>query len=223
MAQRRMFTQEITDSDAFLEMPVSTQNLYFHLGMKCDDDGFCNKVRNVMTMCKANDDDYKLLIAKRFIIVFESGVMVIKHWRMHNYIQNDRYKETSFLEEKSKLYLKDNKSYTLDSAQGVPCIQNGYKVETQVRLGKASKEKDSKVFVVPTIEEIKEYAISRNRLDLAQKFFDYFESGNWIDSKGNKVKNWKQKFITWEQHNACNQSQSNTERGIKVDEGRWKI
>lgn len=153
MAQRRMFTQEITDSDAFLEMPVSTQNLYFHLGMKCDDDGFCNKIRNVMTTCKANDDDFKLLVAKRFVILFESGVMVVKHWKMHNYIQNDRYKETSFIEEKSRLYIKENRAYTLDSTQGVPCIQNVSKTDTQYRLGENSKDKNS--IEKNSIEEVK--------------------------------------------------------------------
>ena len=100
MAERRMFAKTIIDSDAFLDMPLSAQSLYFHLSMRADDDGFINNPRKIQRMIGASDDDYKLLIAKNFIICFQSGVVVIKHWRIHNYIQSDRYKETVYLEEK---------------------------------------------------------------------------------------------------------------------------
>ena len=113
MAEKRMFTKKITESDAFLDMPPSTQMLYFHLNMSADDDGFVNNPRKIQRMCNASDDDMKLLIAKSFIIVFDSGIIVIKHWRMHNYIQSDRYKPTVYTDEKSMLKLKQNKSYTL--------------------------------------------------------------------------------------------------------------
>ena len=94
MAERRMFTKKIIDSDAFLDMPLSTQALYFHLGMRADDEGFINSPKKIQRMIGATDDDMKLLLAKRFIIAFESGVVVIKHWKMHNYIQADRFKPT---------------------------------------------------------------------------------------------------------------------------------
>lgn len=134
MAERRMFAKTIIDSDAFLDMPLSTQALYFHLSMRADDDGFINNCKKIQRMIGASDDDLKLLMAKRFIIPFDSGVVVIKHWKIHNYIQNDRYKETVYLEEKSQLQLKDNKAYTLK------CIHDGYTLETQDRIGKDSIE-----------------------------------------------------------------------------------
>lgn len=137
MAERRMFAKTIIDSDAFLDMPLSSQCLYFHLSMRADDDGFINNPRKIQRMVGASDDDLKLLIAKHFILTFESGVVVIKHWRIHNYLRNDRYKETVYLEEKSQLSLKENKSYTFDKTQGIPSgIPNGYQLDTQVSIGK---------------------------------------------------------------------------------------
>lgn len=113
MADRRMFAKTIIDSDAFLDMPLSSQSLYFHLSMRADDDGFLNNPKKVQRMIGASDDDLKLLIAKKFLIPFESGVVVIKHWRIHNYIQKDRYKPTVYADEKAQLRLKDNKAYSL--------------------------------------------------------------------------------------------------------------
>lgn len=136
MAERRMFTKKITNSDAFIDMPLSTQALYFHLNMEADDDGFNSSPKKIQRMIGASDDDLKLLFAKNFIIPFESGIVVIKHWKLHNYIRNDRYKETVYQEEKSMLELKENNVYTL----GIP---NGYQMDTQVRLGKDSIGKDS--------------------------------------------------------------------------------
>ena len=101
MAERRMFAKTIIDSDAFLDMPVSTQLLYFHLSMRADDDGFINNPKKIQRMVGCAEDDLKLLMAKRFIIQFESGVVVIKHWKIHNYIQSDRYKPTVYTQEKS--------------------------------------------------------------------------------------------------------------------------
>ena len=131
MAERRMFAKTIIDSDAFLDMPVSSQLLYFHLSMRADDDGFINNPKAIMRNARCNEDDLKLLIAKKFIIPFESGIVVIKHWKIHNYIRNDRYKETKYKEEKASLALDENNSYTL----GIPCDNQ---MDTQVRLGKDS-------------------------------------------------------------------------------------
>ena len=136
MAERRMFAKTITNSDAFLEMPISSQCLYFHLNMNADDDGFVNSPKRIQRMIGASDDDFKILIAKSFILTFESGVIVIKHWRLNNYIQKDRYKETVYLEEKNHLNIKDNKAYTFSNNDN--CIQNVYNPYTQVRLGKDS-------------------------------------------------------------------------------------
>ena len=123
MANKRMFTMKIVDSDAFLEMPLSTQCLYFHLNMRADDDGFIGNPKRICKLVGCNDDDLKLLIAKRFVLVFDNGVIVIKHWRMHNTIQKDRYVPTTYSDELKKLGIKDNKSYTL-SPMETKCIQN---------------------------------------------------------------------------------------------------
>ena len=128
-----MFAKTIIDSDAFLDMPLSSQSLYFHLSMRADDDGFNNNPKKVQRMIGASDDDLKLLVMKKFIIPFENGIIVIKHWKIHNYIQKDRYRETVYQDEKAMLQTKENKAYTL-------CIQDGYSMDTQVRIGKERKE-----------------------------------------------------------------------------------
>ena len=144
MAERRMFAKTIIDSDSFMDMPLSTQALYFHLSMRADDDGFINNPKKIQRMVGCGEDDLKLLIAKRFIIPFESGIVVIKHWKIHNYIRNDRYKPTVYVEEKSMLETKDNNGYTLKNDVGIP---NGYQMETQVRLGKDSIGKDNNKYI----------------------------------------------------------------------------
>ena len=132
MAERRMFAKTIIDSDAFIDMPVTSRLLYYDLAMRADDDGFVNSPKKIMRMIGASQDDLSVLITKKFIIPFDNGVVVIKHWRIHNYIQKDRYKPTKYEEEKSMLTLKENGAYSLDTT----CIQNGYTSDTQVRLGK---------------------------------------------------------------------------------------
>ena len=193
MAERRMFAKTIIDSDAFLEMPMSTQALYFHLSMRADDDGFLNNPKKIQRMVGATEDDLKLLIAKNFIITFESGVIVIKHWKIHNYIQKDRYKPTVYQEEKGQLTTKDNGSYTL-------CIQDVSNLETQVRLGKVSigKVNNKKVFKKPTLEEIQAYCDERNNGINAEAFYDFYESKDWMIGK-NKMKDFKACIRTWEQ------------------------
>ena len=221
MAERRMFAKTIIDSDAFLDMPMSTQALYFHLSMRADDDGFINNPKRIQRMIGASDDDLKLLIAKSFIIVFESGVVVIKHWKIHNYIQSDRYKPTVYAEEKSLLDVKKNKAYTLNSNE---CIQNGYIMDTQDRLGKDRLGKDSiegetpkskaKRFTPPTLEEVTAYCIERNNSVDAQHFIDYYTSNGWLVGK-NKMKDWKAAIRTWERNGF---SKSNTTQNTTAQE-----
>ena len=143
MAERRMFAKTIVLSDAFLDMPLSARCLYFTLGMLADDDGFVNSPKSIMRQVGASVDDMNLLLAKKFILTFESGVIVIKHWRIHNYIQKDRYKESKYIEEKATLQLDQNGAYT-------ECIQNVSKMDTQVRLG---KDRLGEVRVGKVIEE----------------------------------------------------------------------
>ena len=140
MAERRMFAKTIIDSDMFIDMPMSARLLYYDLAMRADDDGFVNSPKKIMRFVGASMDDMNVLIAKQFIIPFESGVVVIKHWKIHNYIQKDRYKATSYQAEKESLTLKNGTYYTDDlpdvSNLDTECIQDVYSLDTQDRLGK---------------------------------------------------------------------------------------
>ena len=213
MAERRMFAKTIVLSDAFLDMPLSARCLYFTLGMLADDDGFVNSPKSIMRQAGASTDDLNLLMAKRFILAFESGIIVIKHWRIHNYIQKDRYKESKYIEEKSTLTLDQNGAYT-------ECIQNVSILDTQVRLGKdidrielgegsigESDEdinvptKPTKRFVPPTVDEVRAYCKERGNGVDPQRFVDYYSSNGWMVGKS-KMKDWKAAVRTWEQRDS---------------------
>lgn len=215
-----MFAKTIIDSDAFLDMPQSTQLLYFHLAMRADDDGFVNKPKSIMRDSRSNDDDIKLLMAKKFIIPFESGVIVIKHWRIHNLIRLDRYNETKYTEEKSTLYLDDLGAYTQSKHKAValpPTKDSGGKpIELDVglpsvnqrlpqdRLGKDSIVQDNYIesgkstrFTPPTLEEVQAYCIERGNNVDAERFIDFYSSKGWMVGK-NKMKDWKAAVRNWE-------------------------
>lgn len=150
MAERRMFAKTIIDSDAFLDMPLTAQALYFHLCMRADDDGFVNNPKKIQRMVGCGDDDSKLLLLKSFVIPFDSGVCVIRHWRLHNYIRNDRYKPTVYQEEKSALALQENGIYREASGLGIPDgNQRVYQMEPQVRVGKDRVELEKERDKVP--------------------------------------------------------------------------
>ena len=136
MAQRRMFSRKITETDRFLEMPLSSQALYFHLNMGADDEGFIDKAKTTQRTIGASDDDMKLLIAKGFLIPFESGVVVIRHWRIHNYIRSDRFQSTLHQDEKNQLEYDHSKTAVLKPLENV--IPNGYRLDTQDRAGEVS-------------------------------------------------------------------------------------
>jgi hypothetical protein len=176
MAERRMFAKQIIDSDAFLDMPLSSQCLYFHLAMRADDDGFLNNAKKIQRMLGGSDDDFKILLAKKFIIPFENGVCVVKHWMIHNYIQKDRYKETVYVDEKQKLSIKNNGVYTLDTE----CIQDVSSLETQVRLGKGSlgKSKVSKELNYDDYPEFLEFWSLYPNKDSKYKALE-----SWVENK----------------------------------------
>lgn len=206
MAEKRMFAQRIIDSDAFLDMPASAQALYFHLAMRADDDGFIDNPRKIQRICGAGVDDLKLLAAKSFLIPFESGVVVIKHWKIHNYIAKDRYTPTIHSEEKAMLELDENKAYT-------PCIQDVYRPYTECiqnddtdkiredknRSDKSREEKKSTRFTPPTLEEVTAYCRERgNNID-PQHFIDYYQMNGWKVGGKTPMKDWKAAVRTWEQ------------------------
>ncbi len=142
-----MFSPDIVESEEFLDMPHSSQSLYFHLAMRADDDGFVQP-KTIMRLIGANADDLKVLLGKRFLLPFESGVVVVKHWLIHNMIRADRYKQTRFLKEKNTLFLKENKAYTDNGKKGVPMLATTWQpsdnqMAPQVRLGKVRLGKGS--------------------------------------------------------------------------------
>lgn len=206
MAEKRMFSKQIIDSDAFLDMPLSAQALYFHLSMRADDDGFVNNPQKITRIISAAKDDLTILFAKNFILSFESGVIVIKHWRINNYLRADRYKETVYQDEKEELEIKKNGSYKY---VGIP-IDNqtptiGTRSIDKIRLDKSSIVKNSKEiipkktpsFIKPTIKMIIKYCKERkNNID-AETFYDFYESKGWLVGK-NKMKDWKAAIRTWE-------------------------
>lgn len=127
MAKRRMFANDVLESGAFLEMPATTQMLYVHLNMHADDDGFISNPKQIMKMVDASIEDLEMLLSRRFLLRFDSGIVVIKHWLINNNIRNDRRKDTVYTVEKSQLFVKENKAYTFDSTNGTKamnCIDN---------------------------------------------------------------------------------------------------
>ena len=192
MAERRMFAKSIVLSDAFLDMPLSARCLYFTLGMLADDDGFIGSPKSVMRQCGASQDDMAILLQKRYVLAFESGVIVIKHWRMNNYLQNDRHKSTTYLEELDTLVVDKRGAYTeADKA----CIQNVYTDKNSI--DKDSKEKNIKNIIPPTLEMVKEYCQERNNSVDPEAFVSFYESKGWMIGK-NKMKDWQSAVRTWE-------------------------
>lgn len=214
MAERRMFAKTIVDSDAFLDMPLSAQALYFHLAMRADDDGFINNPRKIQRVIGAGEDDCKLLAARGFILTFESGVMVIRHWKIHNYIRPDRYKPTIYKEEKARIGEKENKAYTQAIQPGIPNADRG---DTQVRSGqerdrkaedrqeedRAGQDSDGaaptppKPFTAPGAQEVTAYCLQRQNGVDPQRFVDYYTANGWMVGR-NKMKDWKAAVRAWE-------------------------
>ena len=232
MAERRMFAKTIIDSDAFLEMPVTSQLLYFHLSMRADDDGFVNKPKSLIRMVGCKDDDLKLLFVKKFLIPFKSGVVVIKHWKIHNYIRKDTYTETKYKEEKATLEMDENNAYRLADPSVLQLRDESVtSPSTQVRLGKDSIGKDNiimgdsdepqpkktKNFKPPTIEEVKAYCTERKNNVDAERFIDFYEAKGWMLGK-NKMKDWKAAVRTWERNDSNGQA---TRDSIKTRYGNY--
>ncbi len=185
MAERRMFAKTIILSDAFLDMPLSARCLYFTLGMLADDDGFVNNPKSIMRQVGASTDDLNLLMCKKFVLTFESGVVVIKHWRVHNLIRKDRYNETKYVKEKSTLYLDENNAYT-QNPDGLPLVNQ---MATEVSIGKDSLGKDSlgqsittTTDEAPTLTEVYIYFrewVEDNAFGEAEKFHAYNANKGW--------------------------------------------
>jgi len=217
-----MFARSIVLSDAFLDMPMSARCLYFTLGMLADDDGFVGSPKSIMRQCGASMDDMNILLAKRYVLGFDSGVIVIKHWRINNFLRNDRHHETTYIEEMETLVLDEKGSYTEAEKQkdldfGQPSgNQLVGKWETENSIGKdsigynpLSESKDSSSplgglspkkthkFQKPSVEEVRAYCKERKNNVDADTFIDFYESKGW--KVGNQsMKDWKAAVRTWE-------------------------
>ena len=157
MARKRMFSLLVVDTDEFLDMPSSTQSLYYHLGMRADDDGFVSSPKKIVKLVNCSNDDLKLLIAKGFIIPFDSGIIAIRHWKLNNEIKKDRYTPTIYLNEKSALKVNKNKVYSIDGNNlDTKWIQNGNNLDTQYSIDKNSIDKNSKEYIEQKQEENQE-------------------------------------------------------------------
>lgn len=206
MAQKRMFSLAVTDTDEFLDMPTSSQALYFHLGMHGDDDGFVGSPRKIMRSAGCNSDDLRLLATKGFIIPFESGVIVIRDWRINNSLKNDRYHETLYQAEKALLTTNKAGAYEVGTATDPQCFQAGSIVEPEQTNGTNSTEhsKESRAdkppratrFTPPTVEEVAAYCRERGNAVDPQQFWDFYESKGWFVGR-NKMRDWKAAIRNW--------------------------
>ena len=194
MANKRMFNLNLIDTDLFLEMPISSQNLYFHLGMRADDEGFVGNPKKIIRTIGANEDDLRVLITKNFVIPFETGVIVIRHWKLNNYLRNDRKQDTIYQYEKS-LLVENNNVYEL----GIP-NDNQMSTNCPPRIDKNSIDKDN---ICPSKDEqdnppLKETELADNfdkiwklypRKDGKNTAYRHYKS--WLEGKmyaGRKVK-----------------------------------
>ena len=243
MAEKRMFTQKIIDSDAFLDMPLSTQALYFHLNMRADDDGFINNPKRIQRTIGASEDDLKLLIAKRFVICFESGVIVIKHWRMHNTLRKDRYNPTQYQEELALLDVKDNNAYTEKDLAFIPATTwqpPGNRLEPQYSIDKYSIDKVS-IDIEESSEETppppkqskpvkhkhgeyKNVLLTDEELDkLKQEYTDWNERierlSSYVASTGKSYKSHYATIRNWARKDGVKQNGTNHECASRIVEG----
>lgn len=209
MAERRMFAKTIVDSDAFLDMPVTARLLYYDLAMRADDDGFNNAPRKVMRTIGASPDDLNVLVARKFVIPFDNGVVVIKHWRIHNYIRKDTYRATAYKDQFEMLEFDENNVYRLKGANvenvNEPSTECQLLVDeplTQDRLGKdrkiieADKPPTRKRFVPPTVQDVAEYCRGKGYAVNAERFVDYYTANGWKVGK-NPMRDWRAAVRTW--------------------------
>ena len=201
MARRRMMSLQIAGSDAFLDLPLTSQCLYFHLCLRADDDGFIDNYKQIMRLIGAAEDDFKLLLAKRFLLAFDNNIFVVKHWWIHNTMQKDRYHKTVYQDEYKLLKIKENQAYSFnDNKMITECYQNDNNLITETKLNKTKLNKLNNIsvckFVPPTLEEVKAYCSEKGYSIDCERFIDFYTSKGWMVGK-NKMKDWKASVRTW--------------------------
>lgn len=221
MANKRMFALDVIDTDRFCEMPVSARLLYYELGMRGDDEGFVQNPKRIMLTTGTTVDDLKILAAKGYVILFDSGVLVITHWRQNNFIQKDRFHETTCLAEKAQIQTTDSKIYELlpfGNKLDTPCIRTVSDLEAQIRLDKTRKEEkarapSSRRFTPPSVDEVAAYCRERGNAVDAQRFVDFYASKGWrVGNAG--MRDWRAAVRNWER-------QDNTKNGGGKNGGNY--
>ena len=205
MAERRMFAKTIIDSDAFLDMPPAAQLLYFHLAMRADDDGFVNKPKSILRLTGCTEEDLKYLAEEKFLIPFDSGVVVVRHWHVHNYIRKDAYTETFCKTEKALLSIDNFNAYSTDVSDSSTQVRLGKDRLGKDRLGKSRGADDSgdaamqpaRRFAPPSLDEVMSYCDQRGNKINAERFVDYYTANGWMVGR-NKMKDWKAAVRSWE-------------------------
>jgi len=201
MAERRMFAKSIVTADKFLDLPATTQMLYFHLGVVADDDGFINNPKTVCRTVGATTKDLARLVESGYLIAFPSGVMVITHWLIHNRIQRDRYKPTLCVREWESLWLRENKSYTDKEELG--CVRFGSKLDTQARKDKPSIDKSSSAEGSegesdhPKLSEVMQYCMERQNSVDPMAWYNYY-CARGFQLNGQPMVDWKASIRSWE-------------------------
>ena len=212
MADKRMFSLKIVDSDLFLDMPLSSQCLYFHLSMRADDDGFVNNPKKIIKIIGANEDDLKILIAKGFVIVFDQGIIVITHWKINNFIRKDRYKPTMYIDQKQQLYQTENGAYISEEkvgchlvnqrlSSGQPSIGKGRLDKVSIDKGRGEKENQSAPFSF--YGEFKNVRLSKEEYEnLKEKLSSHTEIminklSRYMKSSGKTYQNHYATILNW--------------------------
>ena len=246
MAEKRMFSKIIIDNDVFMDMPLSTQALYFHLCLSADGEGFIGNPRRILKTIGASEDDFKILILKRYILVFDSGVIVIKHWRIHNNLEKN-YTPTSYVEEKSQLmldakgsYVEKNKDSSLKQNNILflkdnileekdnniieeNIIDKERKYISKERNSDADYTSDLDILgYIPTLQDVKDYiALKSYNID-PEYFYDYYTARGW-KINGQKIENWQYLVNTWGKRNAISNgykkiAQNNLDKSVKFQQ-----
>lgn len=244
-----MFSLGVLETDAFLDMPLSAQALYFHLNLRADDDGFIGNPKRITQNIGANIDDLKLLVAKRFVIAFKDGVIVIKHWRMHNAIKRDRYTETNFTDDLRLLDIKDNGAYTLKSGEqlenkwsangaqmsqtystdiGIDKVKDKVEDKVKVREGEDIQEetdtnvsaKKKSVFTPPTVEEVSEYCFEQNLGIDPEAFVDYYNANGWMIGGKAHMKDWRAAARNWDRKRKADKNSHNNRYLTKGEQAK---
>lgn len=234
MADKRMFSLKIVDSDLFLDMPLSSQCLYFHLSMRADDDGFVNNPKKIIKIIGANEDDLKILIAKGFVIVFDQGIIVITHWKINNFIRKDRYKPTMYIDQKQQLYQTENGAYISEEkvgchlvdqrlSSGQPSIGKGRL--DKVSIDKGRGEKENQAAPVSFYGEFKNVRLSKEEYkNLKEKLNSHAEIminklSRYMESSGKTYQNHYATILKWYEEDKEKLTQKSLNKKMNYDVG----